>query len=197
MCIVTREVKPKGELVRFVLAPDHSVVPDLKGNLPGRGVWVSADSHCIATAIRKNAFARGFKATARAGADLVDLVGTLLARQALGLLSLARKAGMVRIGAVKVQKLAQEHRVAVLIHAADAAEDGMRKISGKIMASAAPGETPEMVRSFTSEELSLALGRSNVIHAALCEARLTREFVLTARKYESYWQGEPCAQAAS
>ena len=119
MCIVTREVKPTDELVRFVLAPDHSVVPDLQRDLPGRGVWVSADSRSVEAAVTKNTFARGFKCGARAGADLVDMVGMLLARKALGLLSLAQKAGLVRTGFVKVQKLLEERRAAVLLHASD------------------------------------------------------------------------------
>jgi hypothetical protein len=195
MCIVTREVKPTDELVRFVLAPDHSVVPDVRCELPGRGVWVSADNRTVETAIAKNVFARGFKCAVRGGGDLVDMVGMLLSRRALGLLSLAQKAGLVRTGFVKVQKLLDERRAAILLHAADGADDGARKITGK--AKAARGDEAELptVRGFTSEELSLALGRANVIHAALTDAKLSNEFYLTARKYEKYWQGGAPAHA--
>ena len=35
-------VKPVAEMIRFVVAPDGSVVPDLKRRLPGRGIWVTA-----------------------------------------------------------------------------------------------------------------------------------------------------------
>ena len=196
MCIVTREVKPTDELIRFVLAPDHCVVPDIKCDLPGRGVWVSANNSAVETAIDKKAFARGFKCAVSAGADLVDLVGTLLARRALSLLSLAQKAGLVRAGFTKVQKLLEEGRAAVLLHASDAAEDGVRKIAGTSSRSPRVQDgAVASLRVFTSDELSLALGRSNVIHAALTDAKLSKEFVLTARKYENYWQGGSAASA--
>ena len=195
MCIVTREVKPTDELVRFVLAPDNSVVPDLQCDLPGRGVWVSADSRAVETAIAKKAFARGFKSAARAGADLTDMVGNLLARKALGLLSLAQKAGLARTGFVKVQKQLDSGRTAVLLHASDGSEDGARKIAGKASAAQRTEQAVPTVRGFTSDELSLALGRSNVIHAALTEAKLSSEFYRTARKYEKYWQERSCAEA--
>lgn len=195
MCIVTREVKPIGELVRFVLAPDHTVVPDIKCDLPGRGVWVSASHEAVARAVAKNAFGRGFKAAARAGTDLADLVGTLLSRRALGLLSLAQKAGLVRTGFTKVQNLIETRRAVLVIHAADAAGDGVRKITGKISSVFGSDAAIAAVRVFISEELSLALGRPHVIHAALTDAKLTAEFALSAGKYETYWQGESCARA--
>lgn len=194
MCIVTREVKPTDELVRFVLAPDHSVVPDVQCDLPGRGVWVSADSQTVEKAVTKKAFARGFKSAARSDDELTDLVGRLLARKALGLLSLAQKAGLVRTGFVKVQKQLDNGQIAVLVHARDGAEDGARKIASKANAARRDGEAVATVRGFTSEELSLALGRSNVIHAALTEAKLSSEFYRTARKYEKYWQERFCAE---
>ena len=39
-CAVTRALRPKDELIRFVFGPDGAVVPDLKEKLPGRGVWL-------------------------------------------------------------------------------------------------------------------------------------------------------------
>lgn len=194
MCIVTREVKPTDELVRFVLAPDQSVVPDVQCDLPGRGVWVSADSRTVEKAVTKKAFARGFKSAARSDGGLTVLVGRLLARKALGLLSLSQKAGLVSTGFVKVEKQLENGRVAVLVHARDGAEDGARKMANKANATGRDGEAVPTVHGFTSEELSLALGRSNVIHAALSEAKLSSEFYRTARKYEKYWQERSCAE---
>ena len=75
MCIVSRVVKPEDELIRFALAPDSQVVPDLKRKLPGRGVWVSLDRKMLNDAIKRNMFSRGFGAEAKAGPELADLVG--------------------------------------------------------------------------------------------------------------------------
>ena len=190
MCIMTKTVRPVDELIRFVLAPDCVVVPDVKCELPGRGVWVTADAKLIAAAVSKNAFSRGFKAAASASSDLVELVGTILARRALSLLGLSQKAGLVRTGFVKVQQLLEKRVVAALVHANDASADGARKL--------APLKSEdviiEKVTAFTGEQLSLALGRANVVHAAVTKGRLAKEFVLAARKYENYWSGELSAQ---
>jgi len=61
-CIVERVSADKNQLIRFVLGPDNLVYADIKGNLPGRGVWVGAKKELVEQAIAKNLFARGFKA---------------------------------------------------------------------------------------------------------------------------------------
>lgn len=188
MCIVSREVKPVDELVRFVLSPDRAVVPDIMCELPGRGVWVSADRSAVETAVSKKTFGRGFKAPAMADDALPDLVGRLLERRALALLSLAKKAGLVRSGFGKVVRLIEERKAAAVVHASDAAADGRRKIGQKIAAAYSDGPAPKTVEAFTSEDLSLALGLPNVIHAAMTDARLTQDFVRGARKCETYWR---------
>src|ERR1700674_3747572 len=83
LCIVTREVKPTDEMIRFVVGPDGSVVPDLKRRLPGRGVWIKASRTAVTQAIRRKAFARGFRRDLRVPPDLVELTEALLERAAL------------------------------------------------------------------------------------------------------------------
>ncbi len=41
---------PADALIRFVVAPDGTVVPDLRRRLPGRGVWVTATAAKVAEA---------------------------------------------------------------------------------------------------------------------------------------------------
>jgi len=50
ICIVTRAVAPVDALIRFVVAPDGAVVPDLRRRLPGRGIWVTAKADHVETA---------------------------------------------------------------------------------------------------------------------------------------------------
>ena len=165
-CIVTRRPAAPGELIRFVRAPDGAVVPDLDNKLPGRGVWVSASRATLETAVRKRLFARGFKSDVTAEPDLPDRVDRLLAERVLGLLGLARKAGEVITGFDKVDKAARRRPLAVVFHAADGAEDGLRKIQAALLAGGQMDSTL-LARAFTSEELGLALGLANVIHAAV------------------------------
>ena len=50
--LLTRERLPKQDLIRFVLAPNGEIVPDLKERLPGRGVWVTAAHDKVAEAAK-------------------------------------------------------------------------------------------------------------------------------------------------
>src|SRR5687767_9077580 len=92
-CVATRSVKPIDAMIRFVIGPDDSVVADLKRKLPGRGVWVTGTRAALADAIRRKAFARGFKREVRVSADFVASTERLLMRSALDALAIAGKAG--------------------------------------------------------------------------------------------------------
>src|SRR4029453_3886899 len=71
LCAATGEVKPVGELIRFVGDPDGAIVPDLRRRLPGRGVWITATRDALGTAIARRAFARAFKREVRLAGDRV------------------------------------------------------------------------------------------------------------------------------
>lgn len=171
-CIVTRKTRSPEELMRFVAGPDGTVVPDLKRNLPGRGCWVTADRLSIDKAVRKGLFARALHASVTASPELGLVVDELMARSALGALGLARKAGAVALGAAKVESTVRSGRVAAVLHAQEAAEDGIRKITAaRNFVVHAGGRTIPAYRLFAEQELSLALGGANVIHAAVLDAQ--------------------------
>jgi uncharacterized protein len=187
MCIVTRERGEPEDLVRFVCGPDGSIVPDIRCELPGRGVWVTARRALVGEAVKRKLFRRGLGEDCRAEDGLPDQVADLLRRTALNYLSLANKAGQVVAGFEKVAAAIGKGRVSVLLEAADGAEDGRRKLVGKLASTlASSGQQAEIVRSFDSAALDLALGRPHVIHAALTGNGLAGKFVAAARKYEAY-----------
>ena len=103
MCAVSREVRPIDELIRFVVSPEGTVVPDLKRKLPGRGLWVSASRAAVAEAVRRNQFSRGFKRDIRAAKTLPEDTENLLVRGAIEALAMAAKAGQVVSGFGKVE----------------------------------------------------------------------------------------------
>src|SRR5215813_14875648 len=78
LCVATREVRPVGELIRFVVGPDGAAVPDLKRRLPGRGVWITARRHLVEEAVRRRIFGRVFKADVRVSVELADELDRLL-----------------------------------------------------------------------------------------------------------------------
>ena len=165
-CIVTRVAKPVDALIRFVVAPDGAVVPDLKRRLPGRGVWVTAEMAAVRTAERKHLFAKVFEGPVRVEPGMAERVDELLLAAATGALALARKAGVVVGGFGKVEAALASEPVVAVIHATDAGADGVAKLLGA--ARRRFGETGiPVIRIFGADQLDLAFGRTNVIHAAL------------------------------
>lgn len=183
MCIVTRAVKPPEELVRFVLSPSDDVTPDLKRKLPGRGVWVSASRECVELAASKGHFARGFKHQASCGGDLPGLVGRLLYKEATSLISLCNRAGLITAGFEKVSAQLAKGSIAAVLIASDAGEDGKNKVALKARGS---GSRVKLLTIFDREDLSLALGRTNVVHAAVRKGDLSDHLVRAAERYDSY-----------
>src|SRR5258708_39095583 len=98
MCAVSREVRPIGELIRFVVAPSGEVIADLKRKLPGRGLWVSASRRAVAEAVRRHQFGRGFKRDVRVAPTLAAGTETWLARSAVARLAPGAQAGQGRPG---------------------------------------------------------------------------------------------------
>ena len=184
MCAVSREVRPIGELIRFVVSPEGEVVPDLKRKLPGRGLWVSASRRTVAEAVRRNQFSKGFKRDVRAAPTLPADTETLLVRSATEALAMAAKAGQVVSGFSKVEGALQQGQAEALIHASDGAADGIRKLDAIVRQKRGNiGESQDFPQDFpivnvlTSAELDLALGRSNVIHAALLAGPASKTFL--------------------
>jgi len=180
MCAVTRKVRPIDELIRFVVAPSGEVIPDLKRKLPGRGLWVSASHHAVAEAIRRHQFSKGFKRDVRVAATLAADTEALLVRFVIEALAMAAKAGQVISGFGKVEDALRQRQADALIHASDGAADGIRKLDAIVRQNAGINDESNqfpVVTALTSEQLDLALGRSNVIHAALLAGPASRTFL--------------------
>src|SRR5215475_3735068 len=168
LCIARRTVRPVSEMIRFVVGPDGTIVPDVKHKLPGRGAWVSANRADLEQAVKRKAFGRTFKREVRLPPDLVEVTERLLERAALDSLAIAHKAGLVVAGFAKVAAALAQKPVVALIHAAGASPEGVRKLDGIVQGrfSERP-DRPRTIDMLTTTQLDLALGRSNVVHAAL------------------------------
>ena len=164
-CIVTREALPADQLIRFVADPDGEVVADLRHRLPGRGAWVTARAGMVRMAERKHLFGRALGAPVTVASGLAERVAEQLRAAAVAALSLARKAGVVVAGFAKVEAALARGQVVALIHAAEASNDGVDKLAAS--ARRASGASLPVIRAYTGEELSLAFGGANVVHAAL------------------------------
>lgn len=181
MCAVTRQVAPIDDLIRFVLSPTGETVPDLKRKLPGRGLWVSLSRATVAEAARRNVFARSFKRDVQVSKTLADDVERMMVRGVSEALAMAAKAGQVTLGFSKVEGAIEGRQAVALIHATDGAPDGIRKLNAKLAAVMREngGESADfpVISVLTTDELDLALGRANVVHAALLAGPASKTFL--------------------
>lgn len=195
LCAVTRTPHPIDDLIRFVAGPTGEIVPDLARRLPGRGVWVCADAATVDTAVRTKVFSKSLKRQINAAQDLAGTVAAQLAGRAIAALSMANKAGLVTMGFAQVEAAIEKGNVAALVHGCDAAAGGRDKLDRKFTAiSTASGREPVIVAELTIEQMSLAIGRANVVHAALNHGGATKKFVTEAGRLARY---RPAALASA
>jgi predicted RNA-binding protein YlxR (DUF448 family) len=196
-CVVTGfEAQPEA-MLRFALSPDGVVTPDILRKLPGRGVWTRLDRAVVRKAVAKKAFSRGFRTEAKADPELADLVEQLLEEDALRFLSLVNKAGLTVTGAMKVDAAIRARTVVALVSAKDGAADGARKLD-RLVRGVYGEQEAQIVRInlFSSRQLDLALGRSNVIHAALNAGPASAAFLAKVARLMEYRAGEAFTAAA-
>jgi len=171
-CVLTRRKGSRDELIRLALGPDGSVAPDVRARAPGRGAWIGVDraklDGSIVNGKLKGALQRAFKTSdVTVPADLGEQTERALRQAALDRLGMEARAGNLINGADKVEIAARSGKVHLLIHAADAGEDGRKRLdqAWRVGGAASRGVIFPEERTI----LSLALGRENVVHVALIE----------------------------
>jgi len=177
-CLVTRETLPKAALIRFVAAPDGTIVPDIEGKLPGHGFWVTAERAALEQACRRNLFAKAAKQSLTVPADTLALVERLLTRRCLDLIGLARRAGAAVAGFEKCRAWLQSGRAGLVLAASDGAADGRAKIR------ALAGGLP-VVELFTSTEISQVLSHDNTVHAVLSPGGFVAKLITEAERLKA------------
>jgi uncharacterized protein len=171
-CILTRRKGTKDELIRLALGPDGSVAPDVRARAPGRGAWIGVTRAGLDTANAngklKGALQRAFKGQpVTVPADLGERTEAALRRYALDRLGMEARAGNLINGADRIEAAARAGKVHLLIHAADARDDGRRALDQSWRVGG--GEQQGLIFPEERTILSLALGRENVVHVALTD----------------------------
>ncbi len=180
-CLASGQVRPKRELIRFVVAPDGRVMSDLKGELPGRGLWVTAERDALRKACTPGRFAKAARRDVAVPDDLIERLEQGLRRRCLDLLGLARRAGGVAAGFEKVQAMLRAGKAGALLQAADGSAQGRDKLSA--LARAVSPDLPE-IDLFSAEQLGQALGRDNVVHVALEPGAIADRLILEAGRLQ-------------
>jgi predicted RNA-binding protein YlxR (DUF448 family) len=177
-CVLTGAHGTRARLIRLALGPDGRVAPDVRAKAPGRGAWIGVDRAALTAAIAKGklraALARAFRhGPVEIGEDLPERIEAELARTCLDRLGLEARAGTLITGTDRIEGAARAGQVALLLHAADSAEDGRRRLAQawRIGRDEEGSGRQGLVIPAPRAILSLALGRENVVHAALIDHR--------------------------
>ena len=212
-CAVSGELKPKSELIRFVIGPENQLIADMKEKLPGRGLWITANQSILKCALKKQVFARAFGQKVEIVSDYTDFVGDLLAKVAIGRLKMANKAGEAIYGYTKLMAAVEKGTIIALFHASDAENPSQGKLGNKFASqfgnkfaegqhlqsrhpnsanasnqdnTMADLDKSEPITCYTGEELSLAFGAANVIHAGLLQGGAAQAAITATQKYVAY-----------
>ena len=188
-CILTRRTAPREELIRLALGPDGQVAPDIRARAPGRGAWIGVGRKALDEANSKGklkgALTRAFKTgTVDVPADLGERIETALRQQALDRLGLEARGGTLLTGAERIEQAARSGKVSLLIHAADAGNDGNRALD---QAWRVGGGGPRgLVFPAGRTILSMALGRDNVVHIALTDVAAARRVTHAINRWQAF-----------
>ncbi|MFZ5748850.1 MAG: DUF448 domain-containing protein [Pseudomonadota bacterium] len=180
-CILSREEAPREGLVRLALSPEGDVLPDVRAKAPGRGAWIGVTRAELGEALTKGrlkgALARAFKtADIRIPGDLSDRIAAALERATLDRLGLESRAGNLLTGSERIENAARQGQLSMLLHAADAGEDGARKLAQawRVGTDREGSDLRGLALPVPRTILSLALGRENVVHIGLIDARAAK-----------------------
>jgi predicted RNA-binding protein YlxR (DUF448 family) len=175
-CAVTRERLPKEMMIRFVVAPDATVVPDLAERLPGRGIWLSAKGDVLETARVRGAFAKSARRPVKVPANLVADVTIALTGRIRETLGLARRAGLAVAGFAKAREWLAEGKAALVMQASDGSPGERSRLLG-----ANAGRLPA-VAPLDGATLGQVFGRDQAVHVAIAPGRLAERLLAeTAR----------------
>lgn len=181
-CIATGKIGDRSGLLRFVVTPGGELVPDVAANLPGRGLWVTADRDTLERAVAKRLFARSVRRPVCVPPELADRVEMLLARRCCDEIGLARRAGLAVAGFERVCEAVRAGSAALLLAALDGADGGRGKIR-------ALGRGLPLARVLTAAEMGAVFGRDHVVHVALAGGRLSSRLIADAERLAGFRSG--------
>jgi predicted RNA-binding protein YlxR (DUF448 family) len=213
-CILTRRKGTSDELIRLALGPDGHLDPDVRARAPGRGAWIGVSrselDHANAKGKLKAALQRAFKSTAiTVPADIGERTAAALRQAALDRLGMEARSGKLINGADRVEAAARSGKVAMLVHAADAGDDGRRKLDQALRVGTrddgGPGDLAQgVIFPEPRTILSMALGRENVVHIALTDRAAASRVQHVLRRWRAFTDpdcgpegGEPTSRDGS
>jgi hypothetical protein len=203
-CILSGEHAARDDLIRLALGPDGQVAPDVRARAPGRGAWLGVDRATVDAANAKGklrgALARAFKTNElNVPADLGARIEAALRQAVLDRLGLESRASNLILGSEKIEVAARRGQVALLLHAADASAEGRRKLdqAWRVGTEQEGSGAQGLVFPEGRTILSLALGRENVVHAAIIDRAAAARVLHALERWRAFIGREDGLSAAT
>jgi predicted RNA-binding protein YlxR (DUF448 family) len=187
-CAVTRERLPKERMIRFVVAPDRRLIPDLAARLPGRGIWLSARGDVIETARSRGAFAKAARGPVTVPSDLLSALQAAIARRIGEHLGLARRAGQAVAGYAKVREWLEQGRAALVVQASDGSIEERARLLGRW--------TGPVVAPLPADRLGAVFARERAVHVAVAGGQLAEAIRIEAERLAGLQAGAGAGAAA-
>lgn len=184
-CIASGRVLPPERMIRFVVAPDGALTPDIDRRLPGRGMWVVAEKAALDKAMAKDLFSRAARQKVLVPADLPQRLEALLLGRVIDTLGLARRAGRAVAGYEKVQEFLARKGAGAILLAGDAGKDARARLGGR---------GPRPIETLDAAELGAAFARDQAVHAAIAPGKLAQRVTIDAARLAGL-RGLPTASA--
>ena len=178
-CVVTGSVKPLSELLRFVVTPDNMLVPDFDKKLDGRGLYVCVSNKLLKKALEKKLFTKSARVCLKISQDFEKQTRHLLYQKGLNWVNLARKAGALAVGFEKVKASILKHQAAFVIRAADAADDGAKKLKAVV-------DDVQVFDMYNSDDLSTALKTENTVYIAVLKGDISSKVYENIKRYQTF-----------
>lgn len=186
-CLGCGTVRVKEDLLRFVLAPDRTLVPDCKGKLPGRGAYTCPERPCVEAALKRSQFNRSFKGEVKAppAADLTAAIRTHAEDRIGGYLALANKAGKIVSGSdMVVAELRKSERIGLVFVGTDISAD----IREKVAFLAARRSVP-LLALFDKDRMGALLGKGLRSVVAVEQGGFVHSIIKEYTKYRNFFDG--------
>jgi predicted RNA-binding protein YlxR (DUF448 family) len=203
-CILSGEHAARDELLRLALGPEGQVAPDVRARAPGRGAWIGVDRAALDAANAKGklkgALTRAFKTgDVNVPADLGERIEAALRQAVLDRLGLEARASNLILGSEKIEVAARRGQVELLIHAADAKEEGRRKLdqAWRVGREQEGSGAQGLVFPEGRAILSLALGRENVVHVAIIDRAAAARVIHALGRWRAFIGCEDGLSAAT
>ena len=146
-------------LLKFVIAPDGSLILDLKDEFPGESFWVTSSRKILEASCKENLFSKASSKKIHIPENFLLQVETLLVKQFNSTIGFCKRSGLLVWGFEKVRTTLLRKKALLRIEALDGSDGEKLKLDSITIV--------PVLQSLYAHEMAATLGRKRLVHCAL------------------------------